>query len=81
MHFVYIFPILHNPPNFLEPLYNVFFCLLELDEMLSVVTLNYLQEKIKSALSLLQEKKDSFEKMRGNYEDTVEHIQVTFLYF
>ncbi|XP_070784752.1 E3 ubiquitin-protein ligase TRIM35 [Enoplosus armatus] len=34
------------------------------------------KEKIKSALSSLQEKRDAFDKMKKNYEDTVAHIQV-----
>lgn len=33
------------------------------------------KEKMKSALSSLQEKKDAFDKMKKNYEDTVVHIQ------
>lgn len=34
------------------------------------------QEKIKSALSSLQEKKEAFETMRKSYEDTATYIQV-----
>ncbi|XP_026216968.1 tripartite motif-containing protein 35 [Anabas testudineus] len=34
------------------------------------------KEKMKSTLSSLQEKRDTFNKMRKNYEDTVAHIQV-----
>lgn len=34
------------------------------------------KEKIKSALSALQEKKDAFDKMKKNYENTVAEIQV-----
>nr|XP_015816413.2 E3 ubiquitin-protein ligase TRIM35 [Nothobranchius furzeri] len=34
------------------------------------------KEKLLSALSSLQEKKESFENMKKNYEDTVTHIQV-----
>ncbi|XP_060885817.1 E3 ubiquitin-protein ligase TRIM35-like [Labrus mixtus] len=34
------------------------------------------KEKIKSALSSLQEKKDAFDQMKKNYEDTVAYIQV-----
>ncbi|XP_023268881.1 tripartite motif-containing protein 35-like [Seriola lalandi dorsalis] len=34
------------------------------------------KEKMKSVLSSLQEKRDAFDKMKKNYEDTVEHIQV-----
>lgn len=34
------------------------------------------KEKMKSALSSLQEKKDAFDKMKKNYEDTVACIQV-----
>ncbi|XP_029350926.1 tripartite motif-containing protein 35 [Echeneis naucrates] len=34
------------------------------------------KEKMKSALSSLQEKRDAFDKMKKNYEDTVAHIQV-----
>ncbi|GAA6221074.1 tripartite motif-containing protein 35-like [Lates japonicus] len=34
------------------------------------------KEKMKSALSSLQEKRNSFDKMKKNYEDTVAHIQV-----
>ncbi|XP_041636183.1 E3 ubiquitin-protein ligase TRIM35 [Cheilinus undulatus] len=34
------------------------------------------KEKLKSALNSLQEKKDAFDKMKKNYEDTVEYIQV-----
>ncbi|XP_047431379.1 E3 ubiquitin-protein ligase TRIM35-like [Mugil cephalus] len=33
------------------------------------------KEKMKSALSSLQEKKEAFDKMKKNYEDTVAHIQ------
>ncbi|XP_026183215.1 tripartite motif-containing protein 35 [Mastacembelus armatus] len=33
------------------------------------------KEKMKSALSSLQEKRDTFDKMKKNYEDTVSHIQ------
>ncbi|CAG5927417.1 unnamed protein product [Menidia menidia] len=33
------------------------------------------KEKMKSALSSLQEKRDTFDKMKKNYEDTVAHIQ------
>lgn len=31
---------------------------------------------MKSALSSLQEKREVFDKMKKNYEDTVAHIQV-----
>lgn len=31
---------------------------------------------MKSALSALQEKRDAFDKMKKNYEDTVAYIQV-----
>ncbi|CAK6950022.1 E3 ubiquitin-protein ligase TRIM35-like [Scomber scombrus] len=34
------------------------------------------KEKIKTALSSLQEKRDAFDKMKKNYEDTVVHIEV-----
>ncbi|KAF0029931.1 hypothetical protein F2P81_019036 [Scophthalmus maximus] len=34
------------------------------------------KEKMKSALGSLQEKRDAFERMKQNYEDTVAHIQV-----
>ncbi|XP_059181906.1 zinc-binding protein A33-like [Centropristis striata] len=34
------------------------------------------KEQMKSALSSLQEKRDTFDKMKKNYEDTVAHIQV-----
>lgn len=34
---------------------------------------------MKSALSSLQERRDAFDKMKKNYEDTVAHIQVTLL--
>ncbi|XP_034529673.1 tripartite motif-containing protein 35 [Notolabrus celidotus] len=34
------------------------------------------KDKMKSALDSLQEKKDAFDKMKKNYEDAVEHIQV-----
>ncbi|KAE8281312.1 Tripartite motif-containing protein 35 Hemopoietic lineage switch protein 5 [Larimichthys crocea] len=34
------------------------------------------KEKMKSALICLQEKKDAFDKMKKNYEDTVAYIQV-----
>uniref|UniRef100_A0A3Q3FSN3 Tripartite motif-containing protein 35-like n=1 Tax=Kryptolebias marmoratus TaxID=37003 RepID=A0A3Q3FSN3_KRYMA len=34
------------------------------------------KEKIKSALGSLRDKKETFERMRRTYEDTVEHIQV-----
>ncbi|XP_034434953.1 nuclear factor 7, brain-like [Hippoglossus hippoglossus] len=34
------------------------------------------KEKMKSALGVLQKKRDAFDKMKKNYEDTVVHIQV-----
>ncbi|XP_008274712.1 tripartite motif-containing protein 35-like [Stegastes partitus] len=38
------------------------------------------KEKMRSALSSLKEKRDAFDKMKKNYEDTVEHIQVQARY-
>ncbi|XP_073337107.1 E3 ubiquitin-protein ligase TRIM35-like [Pagrus major] len=35
-----------------------------------------MKEKMKSALSSLQEKRDAFDKMKKNYEDTVAYIQI-----
>lgn len=36
---------------------------------------------MRSALNTLQEKLDVFDKMKGSFESTVEHIKVSFFVF
>lgn len=38
----------------------------------------FIQEKMKSAISSLQEKREAFDKMKKNCEETVTHIQVQY---
>lgn len=44
--------------------------------LLNISLCSHLQERMKSALNVLRQKKDAFDKTKRNYEETVMCIQV-----